>query len=92
MQTNRTECSAGQTLSDASIGELWLSFVLTRGQQTYAHQQRYKDMVEMLIHKLVEERAWHYNPILTSYREGQPTENAMKRARRDFGIPEEGWK
>ena|SRR3990167_5444992 len=68
----------GTTMTDKEVGELWLSFVLGRGQQTYAHNQRYKDIAAMLIRKLVEER--HSRSLKT-----------LSTVLKEFGIPEESW-
>jgi len=78
-------------LDDKAIGELWLSFVLGRGQQTYAHNQRYKDIAAMLIHKLVEEAEqalMHTGDPRKDLSQDAARYHVLKR----FNIPEEDWK
>mgnify|MGYP001563406456 CR=1 FL=1 len=89
-------------IADKEVGELWLGFVLGRGQQTYAHNQRYKDIAASLIHKLVEAQAMLLYYI--DYAEGNfgdcPYEDLMPLQKQQyelwalqkFGIPEAGWK
>jgi len=73
-------------LDDKSIGELWREHT-TQASKSHPYQTMMDKVVVMLIHKLVEERANHYDPDGTHY-----SSVSINQALHDFNIDPKMWK